>query len=442
MTHADTRAESARIRTILEISAFDLATLEYHLIYHAYVPNSTGEQQIRDATYRFYKASHSDTSQFHISSGRSNIFDPYPYGEPPQHEPKESSGTHAAAAMADRNERESVKYDAVTDLIRMLAERKIRERKSEWTAVPAVKAEQPTVKGLEAQPETKKARTKVLEHQMQVMRTTYAATKLLVGREQAAELREIDKWRYRQLTELAVSPEAAEADEVFQQLAEIEVAKRAKISPGEQNKAGVLQGSMSSGGQNKAGELQGSMWSEAGESAVGVSREMSTAAEDDENDDGEEEQSKISSASAPSTSGKHSKERIRKPRALVRARKAAMEMAAQMENDVAQDLAQASIAESAANFSEKKEGEMQRSMWSAAREGAQDVSRVISMADDVDMSEEHPAASDLDATMKSRRPTMEAQDEKESVQALQLRFQAQIAEKVKAEKMKEAAIQW
>jgi putative aminopeptidase FrvX len=85
---------------------------------------------------------------------------------------------------------------------------------------------------------------------------------------------------------------------------------------------------------------------------------------------------------------------------------------------------------------------MQRSMWSAARESAQDVSEKMSMVEDVDMSEEQPTASGSDAAMKPRRPTIVAQDEKMSVQARLERFQAQIAEKVKAEKMKEAAIQW
>lgn len=428
MAHADTRAESARIRTILEISAFDLATLEYQLTHHAYIPNSTDEQQIRDETYRFYKDSHSDKFQFQNSSGRDDIFNPYPYGKPPQHEPNKSSRAHAAAAWADRNERESVKYNAVTDLIRMLATRKVREGKPGVKVPPGAKVAQATVKILEAQLEAEKVKTKVAEDQLQVMRTTYAATKLLVGKEHAAEIREIDKIRFRELRELAISPAAAEADEVFQQLAEIEVAKRSKIS---------------SGGQNKAKASQGSMWSEAGEGIQDVSQAMSTAEEDDDEKENEEEvKSEISSADATGTSHKHPKKRTRKPRALMRARKAAMEMAAQMEDEVAQDLAQVSIAESTTKPSEKNEGGLQGSMWSTARESAQDVSQETSTVEDMDMSEEQPMASDLDATMKPRRLTMEAQDEKESVQALQLRFQAQIAEKVKAEKMKEAAIQW
>jgi hypothetical protein len=339
----------------------------------------------------------------------------------------QSSAVQTAAAMADRNKRESVKYDAVTDLIRMLATRKVREGKPDVKVAPGAKVAQAKVKILEAQLEAEKVKTKAAEDQLQVMRTTYAATKLLVGKEHAAEIRQIDKIRFRELRELAISPAAAEADEVFQQLAEIEVAKRAKII---------------SGGQKKEGGLQGSMWSEAGESMQDVSREMSTATEDDENESrGEEEQSEISSAGAPSASGKQPKKRSRKPRALVRARKAAQEIAARAEDKLVQDIAQVSITESAANFREKKQGGMQRSMWSAARESARDVIQEISMAGDVDMSEEQPMASDLDATVKPRRPTIVAQDENMSVQARQDRFQALIREKMEAEKMKVAAVQ-
>ena len=63
------------------------------------------------------------------------------------------------------------------------------------------------------------------------------------------------------------------------------------------------------------------------------------------------------------------------------------------------------------------------------------------MAEDVDMSEGQPAASDSDATMEPRRPMIVAQDEKMSAQARLDRFQASIAEKTKADKIQEAAIQ-
>jgi len=136
MAQADDRTESARIRTILEITAFDLANLEYILIDNGYIPDSTEEHRIRDATYYYYKASTSQPHLFHISQGCYNIFEPYPYGGVPHYNPN-----NVAAAMADKNERESVKYDAVMDLIRMLATWKAGEGKDD---LPKVKIEQNT----------------------------------------------------------------------------------------------------------------------------------------------------------------------------------------------------------------------------------------------------------------------------------------------------------
>lgn len=317
MAHANTHTESVRIRTILEISAFNLATLEYELIRHGYIPDSTDEKEIRDATYRFYIASTTHPSHFYIVEGRSNIFDPYPYGEIPHHEPKESSGAQAAAVMAVRNERESVKYDAVTDLIRMLATRKAREGKPVGTATAAVKVEQAAVKVPEAQLAPDKVKIKALEDQLQMMRAAYAAVKVLARQGHADELRKIDHMRHSKLKQLALSPAAAEADEIAQQLADISLAKKLTSFDGQKVKSGAL---------------QGSRWAEPRENADDVSQEMSTATDNDENDNENEEQSEISSADAPKASRK---KRIRYPRALVRARKAAMEMAAQMEDEAA-----------------------------------------------------------------------------------------------------------
>jgi hypothetical protein len=340
MAHVNDHTESARIRTILKISAFYLATLEHELIRNAYVPESTNEQEIRDATYRLYTASTSQTARFYVSEGRSNIFDPYPYGGMPHHKLREFSGAQTAAAMADRNERESVKYDAVTDLIRMLATRKLREGRSDGAGV---KVEQAAVKDLEEQLKAEKAIIEAKEDQLQVMRTTYAAVKLLVGEEHRHELREIDRTRYHKLKQLAASPAAAEADEVFQQLAEISVSKISTSSRGQEKKKE----------KKKTGGLQGSMWGEAGGITDDTTQETSTVAEDGANE--EEEQSEISSADGPKASHKTNGSRIRKPRALVRARKAAMEIAAQAEDEIAQDLANGSMMESAANINEQEE---------------------------------------------------------------------------------------
>ncbi|GAB7332220.1 hypothetical protein MBLNU13_g04076t1 [Cladosporium sp. NU13] len=66
MARANDHTESTCIRNILEIGAFNLATLEYELIRNAYVPASTDERKIRDATYRFYTASNIQPPRFYI----------------------------------------------------------------------------------------------------------------------------------------------------------------------------------------------------------------------------------------------------------------------------------------------------------------------------------------------------------------------------------------
>lgn len=250
--------------------------------------------------------------------------------------------------MADRNERESIKYDAVTDLIRMLANRKVREGKSDGAEV---KVEQAAVKDLEEQLKAEKAKTEAKEDQLQVMRTTYAALKLLIGREHSHELREIDRARYHKLKQLAASPAAAEADETFQQLAEISVYK-ISTSLREQEKKK----------EKTMGGLQGSMWGDAGGSADDVSEVMSTPAKHHVGE--EEELSEISSIDAPKASYKS---RIRKPRALVRARKAALEIAAQAEDEIVQDLAKGSMAESTATLDAYEEEQIESDVMARQR---------------------------------------------------------------------------
>lgn len=234
--------------------------------------------------------------------------------------------------MADRNERVSVKYDAVRDLIRMLAARKIREGKPDATPAPAMKVEQAAVK-LEAQLQVDKVKIKALEDQLQVMRTVYAAVKILAHREHAGEVRGIDIDRFYKLKQLALSPAAAEATETAQQFADIQMEKRAAAKRREQ--------------KVKERALERSKWAEAGGSADEMSQEtspaakddkteneeMSTAEKDDDDENEEEEQSETPFADAPSAPGKGP--RNRNPRALKRAWRAAMEMAAQAEDEEA-----------------------------------------------------------------------------------------------------------
>lgn len=127
MAHADISTENIRIRTILQITAFDLATLEHNLMHNAFIPDSLDKQEVRDATYRFYKASISHPTHSYVRKGHFNVFDPYPYGEKPHHDTNMPLSAQLAASVADRNERVSLKYDAVMDLIRMLAGRKVHQ---------------------------------------------------------------------------------------------------------------------------------------------------------------------------------------------------------------------------------------------------------------------------------------------------------------------------
>jgi hypothetical protein len=224
MTHANLHTEYIRIRTILEISAFDFATLESNLIHNAYIPSSTNEQQIRDATYRFCMASKNAPPHFYISPGRFNIFDPYPYGGMLQDDPNLHSGAHNAAAMAHRNERESAKYDAVTDLIRMLAAREMNEA---YVDEAKVSGKQDMVKVLEKQLEAEKGKVKTAEGQLQKLTAKYAAVKLLVGSEHAAEVRKIEKSRHKKSGRQGPEPLAATTDDIAQGLAELSFAENA-----------------------------------------------------------------------------------------------------------------------------------------------------------------------------------------------------------------------
>jgi hypothetical protein len=175
MAHADIHTENTRIRTILQITAFDLATLEYNLIHNAFIPNSLDEQKIRDATYRFYKASTSHPSYPYVSNRHFNVFDPYPYGEQPKHDTNIPLNAQLAAAVADRNERVSIKYDAVMDLIRMLATRKVHQGKA---ADPGVNVEQDTVKVTKEQLGVGKSTIKAMKEELQRLRTQHATVNL------------------------------------------------------------------------------------------------------------------------------------------------------------------------------------------------------------------------------------------------------------------------
>lgn len=196
MAHADVHTENIRIRTILQITAFDLATLEYNLMHNAFIPNSLDEQKIRDATYRFYKASTSHVAHSYAHKGHSNVFDPYPYGEKPQHDTSVPLSTQLAAAVADRNERVSIKYDAVMDLIRMLAARKVHQGKA---TDAGVRVEPDTVTVTKEQLEEGKSKIKAMKEELEQLRTQYATIKPPANPDKNTDTRKVDKFGRRRV---------------------------------------------------------------------------------------------------------------------------------------------------------------------------------------------------------------------------------------------------
>ena len=196
MAHADIYTESIRIRTILQITAFDLASLEHNLMHNAFVPNSLDEQQIRDATYRFYKASTGHPAHSYVPEGHFNVFDPYPYGEKPHHDTDMSLSAQLAAAVADRNERISIKYDAVMDLIRMLAARKTRQS---MAGDLGVKVEQDTLTVTREQLEEGKSKIKAMKEELERLRTQCAIVEPSAGRDANTDTRKVDKFGRRRV---------------------------------------------------------------------------------------------------------------------------------------------------------------------------------------------------------------------------------------------------
>lgn len=196
MAHADIHTENIRIRTILQITAFDLATLEHDLMHNAFVPDSLDEEQIRYATYRFYKASTSHPSYNYVFRRHFNVFDPYPYGEEPHHDTDMSLNAQLAAAVADRNERISIKYDAVMDLIRMLAVRKARQSMAHDAGVMV---EQDTVTVTKEQLEEGKSKIKAMKEELARLRTQCAIVKPSTNPDANTDTRKVDKFGRRRV---------------------------------------------------------------------------------------------------------------------------------------------------------------------------------------------------------------------------------------------------
>lgn len=237
MAHADIHTENIRIRTILQITAFDLATLENNLMYNAFIPNSLDEQRIRDATYQFYKASTSHSSYPYVSNRHFNVFDPYPYGEQPKHDTNIPLNAQLAAAVADRNERVSIKYDAVMDLIRMLATRKVHQEGK--AADLGVDVEQDTVTVTKEQLDVGKSTIKAMKEELQRLRTQHATVNPSANGAAEPDTRKVDKFgrkrvRGRQTAEtrarrrLREKAKAAAANEMVRAEAEASTDVRVK----------------------------------------------------------------------------------------------------------------------------------------------------------------------------------------------------------------------
>jgi hypothetical protein len=169
MTPANTQAEEARIRTTLEINSFDLATLENYLISDAYIPASIDEEAIRKAIYRLYERYLDEAPHFARNPCLTDLFNPDPYGETIL---ENGSCNTKSAREAHKHERESVKYDAVKDLIRIIATRKIQTAEHAEETPEAEQSKSSTAaEGLKLERE----KSDLLEKQLKNTNTTLAA---------------------------------------------------------------------------------------------------------------------------------------------------------------------------------------------------------------------------------------------------------------------------
>jgi hypothetical protein len=119
MASNDREAEETRIRRALVINSFDLAVLEKYLEQAGHVPDSADEEAVRESVSKLRQLYlHSMPTFERPNLGLHRIFEL----PPPEMEPDKKRTL--AEREAARFEAESVKYDAVRDLIRMLAMRK------------------------------------------------------------------------------------------------------------------------------------------------------------------------------------------------------------------------------------------------------------------------------------------------------------------------------
>lgn len=189
ITSTDSQDEVVRVRTTLEINSFDLATLEQYLIQDAYIPVSPvsiEEDDIKNATYRLYERYLDEAPDFPNNSRLAELFDPYPHDDTPVYEG--FNGTKAAQED-DKHERELAKFNAVKDLIRILATRNIQATKAAEEEASAT--EQGKTRTVEEQMAFERRKNESLEKYIKKLNKKYEAVKLLVDERKAHKVHAI-----------------------------------------------------------------------------------------------------------------------------------------------------------------------------------------------------------------------------------------------------------
>jgi hypothetical protein len=186
MTPANTQDEEAHIRNTLEINSFDLATLENYLISNAYIPASSDEDATKKAMYCLYERYLDEAPRFSRNPRLEGLFNPYPYDDAPV---DDALGNTRSAREAQKHELESAKYNAVKDLIRIVA---TRNTQTSRTAEEALQAEQGKTGTAAEELKLEREKTDLLEKQVKSLQTKYEAVKLLVDESYDSELERID----------------------------------------------------------------------------------------------------------------------------------------------------------------------------------------------------------------------------------------------------------
>jgi hypothetical protein len=113
MASNNRQAEETRIRRALETNSFDLVALEKYLEQNHYIPDTVDEQAAGIAVFELREIFDRTVSAFRPGSLHANVNNIF-------------VASDSAVSDVEVQESESVKYDAVKDLILMLAARKVQ----------------------------------------------------------------------------------------------------------------------------------------------------------------------------------------------------------------------------------------------------------------------------------------------------------------------------